>query len=59
MVSTITATLKDNISPWTVLFESLPAGSITSTPKKRAVEIINGGSQTARGLLWYHGVSQF
>ena len=49
MVSTITATLKDNISPWTVLFESLPAGSITGTPKKRAVEIINELEAKPRG----------
>ena len=49
MVSTITATLKDNISPWTVLFESLPAGSITGTPKKRAVEIINELEVKPRG----------
>ena len=49
MVSTITATLKDDISPWTVLFESLPAGSITGTPKKRAVEIINELEVKPRG----------
>ncbi len=49
MVSTITATLKDDISPWRVLFESLPAGSITGTPKKRAVEIINELEAKPRG----------
>lgn len=49
MVSTITATLKENISPWRVLFESLPAGSITGTPKKRAVEIINELEAKPRG----------
>ena len=49
MVSTITATLKDDVSPWTVLFESLPAGSITGTPKKRAVEIINELEAKPRG----------
>ncbi len=49
MVSTITATLKDDISPWTVLLESLPAGSITGTPKKRAVEIINELEAKPRG----------
>lgn len=49
MVSTITATLKDDISPWTVLFESLPAGSITGTPKKRSVEIINELESKPRG----------
>lgn len=49
MVSTITATLKNDVSPWTVLFESLPAGSITGTPKKRAVEIINELEAKPRG----------
>ncbi len=41
MVSTITATLKSDTHPIKVLFASLPAGSITGTPKKRAVEIIH------------------
>ena len=40
MVSTITAELKTDTHPLSVLFGSLPAGSITGTPKKRAVEII-------------------
>lgn len=40
LVSTITATIKKDVSPLSVLFGSLPAGSITGTPKKRAVEII-------------------
>ena len=40
MVSTITAELKPNTHPLAVLFGSLPAGSITGTPKKRAVEVI-------------------
>lgn len=39
MVSTITAQLKD-VHSLEVLFGSLPAGSITGTPKKRACEII-------------------
>ncbi len=49
MVSTITATIKDDIHPLTLLFDSLPAGSITGTPKKRSVEIINELEQQARG----------
>lgn len=49
MVSTITATLKENVSPWAVLVDSLPAGSITGTPKKRAVEIINELEAKPRG----------
>ncbi len=40
MVSTITAELNTDTHPLAVLFGSLPAGSITGTPKKRAVEII-------------------
>lgn len=40
MVSTITATLQDKVSPLQLLFDSLPAGSITGTPKKRACQII-------------------
>ena len=49
MVSTITAELKPNTHPLAVLFGSLPAGSITGTPKKRAVEIISELESTPRG----------
>lgn len=49
LVSTITATLKPEIHPLAVLFGSLPAGSITGTPKKRAVEIISSLESDARG----------
>ncbi|MGP9712431.1 anthranilate synthase component I family protein, partial [Psychrobacter sp. AOP29-E1-7] len=49
MVSTITAELKENTHPLAVLFGSLPAGSITGTPKKRAVEIISELETTPRG----------
>lgn len=49
MVSTITATLKDDIHPLTVLFGSLPAGSITGAPKKRACEMIDELESKARG----------
>ncbi|WP_201549942.1 anthranilate synthase component I family protein [Psychrobacter fjordensis] len=49
MVSTITAELKENTHPLAVLFGSLPAGSITGTPKKRAVEIIAELETTPRG----------
>ncbi len=49
MVSTVTATIKDEVHPLTVLFDSLPAGSITGTPKKRAVEIISELEVDARG----------
>lgn len=49
MVSTITAELRTNTHPLAVLFGSLPAGSITGTPKKRAVEIISELETTPRG----------
>lgn len=49
MVSTITATIKEEHHPLTVLFNSLPAGSITGTPKKRAVEIISELEVAPRG----------
>ena len=49
MVSTITAELKDDTHPLAVLFGSLPAGSITGTPKKRAVEIISELEMAPRG----------
>ena len=49
MVSTITAELKENTHPLAVLFGSLPAGSITGTPKKRAVEIISELETAPRG----------
>lgn len=48
MVSTITAQLKD-IHSLEVLFGSLPAGSITGTPKKRACEIIHELEISPRG----------
>lgn len=49
MVSTITAELRTDTHPLAVLFGSLPAGSITGTPKKRAVEIISELENTPRG----------
>ena len=49
MVSTITAELKADTHPLNVLFGSLPAGSITGTPKKRAVEIIAELEHSPRG----------
>ncbi|MBP2279953.1 para-aminobenzoate synthetase component 1 [Psychrobacter sp. PL19] len=49
MVSTITAELKEDTHPLAVLFGSLPAGSITGTPKKRAVEIISELEAAPRG----------
>ncbi|MDO4440769.1 MAG: anthranilate synthase component I family protein [Moraxella sp.] len=48
MVSTITARL-NGTHPIAVLFSSLPAGSITGTPKKRACEIIHELEIAPRG----------
>lgn len=49
MVSTVTALIGEDVHPLTVLFDSLPAGSITGTPKKRAVEIIAELEAAPRG----------
>ena len=49
MVSTITADLEADTHPLGVLFGSLPAGSITGTPKKRSVEIISELENAPRG----------
>ena len=49
MVSDIEATLKADISPLQVLFDSLPGGSITGAPKIRAMQIIDQLEYEARG----------
>lgn len=49
MVSTITAVIRSDVSSLEVLFGSLPAGSITGTPKERSVEIINELEGSPRG----------
>ena len=70
LVSTIEAQLKTSIHPLTALFGSLPAGSITGTPKKRAVEIIDeleasthhharGAYCGSLGFLNFDGTGQF
>ncbi|UTO04148.1 anthranilate synthase component I family protein [Moraxella sp. FZLJ2107] len=66
MVSTITATLKDDSHPIAVLFGSLPAGSITGAPKKRACEMIfelesapRGAYCGSMGYLNFDGTGQF
>lgn len=66
MVSTITAQLQNHIHPLTVLFGSLPAGSITGAPKKRACEMINeleakprGAYCGSMGMLNFNGSGQF
>lgn len=66
MVSTITATLKKDTHPLAVLFASLPAGSITGTPKRRAIELINelegqprGAYCGSMGFINFDGTGQF
>lgn len=66
MVSTITAQLQDDIHPLAVLFGSLPAGSITGTPKKRSCEIIHeleyqprGAYCGTMGLMNFDGTGQW
>jgi len=41
LVSTVTGTLKPNISPLVFMSDCFPGGSITGAPKKRSMEIIN------------------
>jgi para-aminobenzoate synthetase component 1 len=48
--STIQGTLRTDISPIAALASLMPGGSITGTPKKRAIEIIDELEQHRRGL---------
>ena len=50
LVSTITATLKDNYDSIDMLSACFPGGSITGAPKLRAMEIIEEVEDSARGL---------
>lgn len=49
MVSSIRAELADGISPLACLLSAFPGGSITGTPKKRAMQIIDELEQSSRG----------
>lgn len=49
MVSTIHAVLDDNTSTLALLFDSLPPGSVTGGPKKRACELIATLEHKPRG----------
>lgn len=49
LVSTITGTLKADVTPLQALFSAFPGGSITGAPKKRAMEIIAELEPVARG----------
>jgi para-aminobenzoate synthetase component I len=50
MVSTISATLKDDSSTVSLLRDCFPGGSITGAPKKRAMEIIAELEPTSRSI---------
>ncbi|MDD2371708.1 MAG: anthranilate synthase component I family protein [Firmicutes bacterium] len=50
LVSTIESEIEIGLSPFDVLYRLFPGGSITGTPKKRAVEIIDELEEFPRGL---------
>ncbi len=50
LVSTIRSKIKSGLTPFDVLFRLFPGGSITGTPKKRAVEIIDELEDFSRGI---------
>jgi aminodeoxychorismate synthase component I len=64
LVSTVTGTLRPDISAVAAIGACFPGGSITGAPKKRAMEIIQELEQTPRGIycgaigwLGYNGES--
>lgn len=50
LVSTIRSKIKTGLTPFDVLYRIFPGGSITGTPKKRAVEIIDELEDYPRGI---------
>lgn len=50
LVSTIKSKIKLGLTPFDVLYRLFPGGSITGTPKKRAVEIIDDLEDFSRGI---------
>lgn len=50
LVSTIRSKIKAGLTPFDVLFRLFPGGSITGTPKKRSVEIIDELEDFPRGI---------
>jgi para-aminobenzoate synthetase component I len=50
LVSSITATLKNNANNYKLLNDAFPGGSITGTPKKRAIEIIDELEEHSRDV---------
>lgn len=49
MVSTISATKREDVSAAQVIIDALPGGSITGAPKKRAMEVIDELETAPRG----------
>src|SRR5690606_11375738 len=56
LVSTISGTLREDVSPLAALLSCFPGGSITGAPKKRAMEIIAELEPVPRG---YYCGTQF
>ncbi len=50
LVSTIRSKIKPGLTPFDVLYRLFPGGSITGTPKKRAIEIIDELEDFPRGI---------
>ena len=61
LVSTVTASLPNTISPLKLFLDAFPGGSITGAPKKRAMEVINELEATPRGFYcgsaFYHSAN--
>ena len=51
MISTISGSLRENISFSEILSATFPMGSMTGAPKKRAMELIEQYEKTKRGLF--------
>ncbi|MFT3997207.1 MAG: chorismate-binding protein [Asticcacaulis sp.] len=57
LVSTVTARLRENLTPADVMLATFPPGSISGAPKVQAMKVINDLEDTARGpycgsLFW-------
>jgi len=50
MISTITSTVDENISPIDIIRNAFPMGSMTGAPKIRAMQLIDDYESTKRGL---------
>jgi len=50
MISTVTSTIEENISPVEIIRNAFPMGSMTGAPKIRAMQLIDVYESTKRGL---------